>query len=182
MAAGATVYRVLVELSDTDRGVYETLTLRLARHPSESGRYLASRTLAYCLSYEEGIEFGKGGVSSADDPPVLVRDASGAMTRWIDVGSPSAERIHRASKLTKRVDIYTHADLVALRREADAGRVYAADTIDVWTLPATLLDELEAVLASGSIGVVRTGGALYLSAGERTLEGAVGHGKLGRTR
>ena len=33
MGTGATMYRLKIELSDVDRGVYESLDLRLARHP-----------------------------------------------------------------------------------------------------------------------------------------------------
>ena len=61
MALTATVYHLPVQLSDVDRGVYESLDLRLARHPSETMRYLLTRLLAYCLCYEDGIAFSKGG-------------------------------------------------------------------------------------------------------------------------
>src|SRR5580692_306737 len=98
MALTATMHHVEVELSDVDRGVYESLDLRIARHPSESGRYLVTRLLAYCLSYEEGIAFSKGGLSSADEPPIAIRDATDTLLAWIDVGSPSAERLHKAAK------------------------------------------------------------------------------------
>src|SRR5215472_10630289 len=64
MALTATMYRFRVTLSDVDRAVYENLDFRVARHPSESGRYLVTRTLAYCLSFEEGIAFSKGGARS----------------------------------------------------------------------------------------------------------------------
>ena len=77
-------------LSDVDREVYETLELRPARHPSESMRYLLTRTLGYCLSFEEGIVFSRGGLSSAEEPPVSVFDPTGVRTARIDVGSPSA--------------------------------------------------------------------------------------------
>ena len=96
MALGSTVYHFEIELSDVDRATYTTLDLRLARHPSESLRYLLTRTLAYCLSYEEGIAFSKGGLSSSDEPPVAVRDPTGALRAWIDVGAPSAKRLHKA--------------------------------------------------------------------------------------
>ena len=56
MAPNATPFRVEVELSDVDRSKYASLELRPARHPSESMRSLVTRTLAYCLSYEDGIE------------------------------------------------------------------------------------------------------------------------------
>lgn len=40
MALGATIYHLTFELSDVDRSTYTSLDLRLARHPSESLRYL----------------------------------------------------------------------------------------------------------------------------------------------
>src|SRR6188768_1958505 len=98
MALTATVYRLTITLSDVDRGVYEALDLRVARHPSESARYFWQRTLAYCLCYEEGIAFSKGGLSDSDEPPVSIVDGTGVLRAWIDVGSPSADRLHRAAK------------------------------------------------------------------------------------
>ena len=70
MALGATIYRFQVTLSDVDNGVYESLDVRLARHPSENVRSMLTRLFAYCLSYEEGIAFSKGGLSSADEAPL----------------------------------------------------------------------------------------------------------------
>src|SRR5262245_43082790 len=98
MALTATIHHFEIALSDVDRGVYETLDLRVARHPSESARYLFTRTLAYCLSYEEGIAFSKGGISSTDEAPITVRDLTGVLRAWIEIGSPSAERLHKAAK------------------------------------------------------------------------------------
>jgi uncharacterized protein YaeQ len=107
MAAGATVYRFDVELSDVDRGVYAQLELRPALHPSEAVRYMLARVLAYCLSHEEGIAFSRG-LGSADEPAVWIKDLQGTTQAWIEVGSPSAERLHRASKATPRVVVFTH--------------------------------------------------------------------------
>src|SRR4029079_15235310 len=102
MALGATVYHFAIELSDVDRSRYEALDLRLARHPSESMRYLLTRRLAYCLSYEDGITFSKEGISSTEEPPLAVRDPTGLLLAWIEIGTPSAERLHKASKAAKR--------------------------------------------------------------------------------
>ena len=96
MALGATIYNFDVELSDTDRQRYESLALRVARHPSESEPYLIARVLAYLLEFVEGIEFSRG-VSDPDEPAIAVRDLTGAITSWIDVGSPDAARLHKAS-------------------------------------------------------------------------------------
>ena len=77
MALTATIYRVSVELAHIDRGVYETLDLRLARHPSETLDYMTARLLAYCLEYAEGIAFTEGVSSTADEPAILIRDLTG---------------------------------------------------------------------------------------------------------
>jgi len=78
MAAGAVMYNFAVQLADVDRGVYEDVALRAARHPSETDTYMMTRVLAYCLEYVEGIAFSDG-ISSAAvhgpaEPAVLVRD------------------------------------------------------------------------------------------------------------
>src|SRR4051794_8263609 len=133
MALTATVHRFEIALSDVDRGVYETLELRVAQHPSETMRYLLTRTLAYALSYEEGIAFSKGGLSDTDEPPVSIRDATGILLMWIDVGAPSAERLHKASKAARRVAVFT-SELTQLRREAKGKTIHKADAIDVWPI------------------------------------------------
>src|SRR5690606_19088629 len=98
-----------VQLADVDRGVYEDLTLRVARHPSEIDAFMMTRVLAYLLEYEEGIVFSEG-ISATDEPAVLVRDLTGRTVAWIEVGSPDAARLHHGSKLADRTVVYTHRD------------------------------------------------------------------------
>src|SRR6476469_2264618 len=97
MALTATMYHLQIGLSDVDRGVYETLDLRVAQHPSETMRYLLTRTLAYCLLYEPGIAFTRG-LSTTDEPALWIKDLQGQLRTWIDVGTPSADRLHKARK------------------------------------------------------------------------------------
>jgi uncharacterized protein YaeQ len=106
MALSAIIHRFDIELSDVDRGVYEKLELRAAQHPSESMRYLLTRVLAYCLSYEEGIAFTRG-LAAADEPAIWVKDLQGVTSAWIDIGTPSPERLHRAKKAVPRVLVFT---------------------------------------------------------------------------
>src|SRR5688572_17902030 len=101
MAAGATMRTLHVDLSDVDRGKYEHFELRVAQHPSESMRFFWSRVLGYCLSYDEGIQFSKGGLSNSDEAPLAVWHPDGRLETWIDIGVPSAERLHKASKAAK---------------------------------------------------------------------------------
>jgi len=176
MALTATIYHLQVALSDVDRGVYEALDLRLARHPSESLRYLFTRTLAYCLSYEEGIAFSKGGLSAASDPPITVVDPTGVLLAWIDIGSPSAERLHKAAKAAPRVVLYTAAELSTLRREAQSRAVHRLGEIEVFRVEPSFLDALgERVDRNTKLELVRNEGHLYV-----TVEGAVIEGTITR--
>ena len=84
MALQATIYNFDIELADIDRGVYESLALRVARHPSESEDHLIARLLAYVLEFVEGLAFSRG-ISDPDEPAMSVRDLTGAIHAWIDI-------------------------------------------------------------------------------------------------
>src|SRR5687768_8248621 len=116
MTLTATIYNLQTELADIDRRVYKTLGLRLARQPSETLEYMLTRFLAYCLEYTEGIEFTEG-VAAGDQPAVLVRDLTGRITSWVEVGMPDAQRLHRGSKLAGRAAVYTHRNIVQVLAE-----------------------------------------------------------------
>jgi uncharacterized protein YaeQ len=174
--AGATMFRFSVNLSDVDRGVYEMLDLRLACHPSESMRYLITRMLAYCLSYEEGITFSKGGLSAAEEAPITIHDPTGLFLAWIDIGSPSAERLHKASKAARRVAVFTYAPMVNLRREAMTRPIHKIEAIEVWRIEPSCLDAIEEKLDRNmSLEVLHNDGTLYV-----TINGAVIEGTLTR--
>ena len=174
MAMPVTIYRLRVALSDVDRGVYETLDLRLARHPSETMRYLLIRTLAYCLNYQDGIAFSKGGLSSAEEAPVAIHDRTGRLIAWIDVGAPSAERLHKASKAAQRVAIFTASDPALLQREAAAKGVFRAADIPIHQIDPAFLDALEGrVDRNTTLELLRTGGHLFVTIAGKTLETAL---------
>lgn len=174
MALGATLHRFDIDLSDVDRSVYEALDLRVARHPSESLRYMLLRVLGYSLSYRDGIAFSKGGLSDTDEPPISVRDPTGLFLAWIDVGAPSADRLHKASKAAREVCVYTAHDLGQLRREAESRAIHKVEAIEVWRVEPTLLDQLEAhVDRHSKWEVTRNDGRLYVTAGGKVLEGSI---------
>ena len=170
MALTATVHRFDVELADSDRGVYETLELRVARHPSESASFLLMRVLAYCLEHREGIAFSKGGISSVDEPAISIHDLTGARLAWIEVGAPSAERLHRASKAHPRVAVYTDRRLDVLRASLAGERIHGAGTIRVTVFPQAFLRDLEATLdRSVRWDVAVNDGHLHVTAGARSF-------------
>ena len=171
MAAGSTMHHVEVALSDVDRGVYEALDLRVAQHPSESMRYLLTRMLAYCLSYEEGIAFSKGGLSATDEAPITIKDPTGVLLAWIDIGFPSVERLHKASKAARRVALFTSTDLNQLRKEATTKAIHKVEAIEVWRFDTKLLDALEAKMERNTkLDLTRNDGQLYIAVGGETLE------------
>src|SRR5438132_11089303 len=126
MALTATIYTLRTDLADVDRGVYETLELRLARQPSETVENMVARFLAYCLEYTEGIELTEG-VAAGDEPAVLVRDLTGRITAWIEVGMPDAQRLHRGIKLAGRAAVYTHRNVTQVLAELNGKKVHLAE-------------------------------------------------------
>jgi uncharacterized protein YaeQ len=174
LALSATIYHWQVTLSDVERGVYESLDLRIARHPSESARYLVVRTIAYALSYEAGIGFSKGGISSTDEPPVSIRDDTGRFLAWIDVGAPSADRLHKASKAAQRVALFTCDRLELLQREAASRPIHALDQIAVFLLDTSFVDELANTLdRNARFELVRSDDMLYATVAGKTFEGPI---------
>jgi uncharacterized protein YaeQ len=140
MALTATMYTFEVALSDVDRGVYEALTIKAACHPSETEEYFAARVLAYCLEYTEGISFSKG-ISEADVPAISVRDLTGAMKSWIEIGSPDAARLHKASKASPRVAVYTHKEPRIFLRAYEGERIHRSEELELYAIDRELLAE-----------------------------------------
>lgn len=145
MASGAMIHTFAVQLADIDRGVYEDVTLRVARHPSETDAFMVTRVLAYCLEFEEGIAFGEG-ISSTDEPAVVVRDATGSLTAWIEVGAPDADRLHHGSKLAGRTAVYTHRDPVKVMGAWSGKRIHQAEGIVLYSFDPGFVDAAVAAL------------------------------------
>ena len=174
MALGATVYTLDIDLSDSDRSVYETLSLRVARHPSESDDYLVTRILAYCLEYTEGIAFSKGGLSDPDDPPIAIRDLTGSLRAWIDIGAPDAARLHKACKLAPRVAVYIHKDPAQLLRNLSGERIHRGETLELYAMDRAFIAAFVARLERRmAFALSINDRELYMSIGDATLTGAV---------
>ena len=173
MALTATLYNFDVQLADVDRGVYETLALRVARHPSETEEYLLTRVLAYCLEYAEGIAFSKG-LAEPDEPAITVRDLTGALEAWIEVGTPDAARLHRASKASPRVAVYTHKDPALLLKLLAGERIHRADSLEIHAVDRELLAGMaERLDRRNAIELSVTERHLYVTMQGDTLSGAV---------
>jgi uncharacterized protein YaeQ len=174
MALGATIYVFDIRLADADRNVYETLALRVARHPSESAEYLLTRVLAYCLEYTEGLAFSSGGLSNPDEPALSVRDLTGALKSWIEIGAPEAPRLHKASKAAARVVVYAHKDIDSLLAKLAGERIHRAEHIEYYAVDRELLTSLAAKLdrrMSWDLSIADR--HVYLTTGDSTLTGNI---------
>ncbi len=173
MALTATLYNFDVELSDVDRGVYDTLSIRAACQPSETVEYLLTRVLAYCLEYAEGISFGKG-LAEPDEPALTVRDLTGRVTVWIEVGAPDAARLHRASMATPRVVVYTHKDPESVLRQLRGERIHRAEAIEIYGFDRTMLTELGELIGRRTAFTLSVSDReLYLTMGDRTWSSSI---------
>lgn len=173
MAQGATIYNFDVELADQDRGVYESIAARVARHPSESEEFLVARLLAYVLEFTDGIEFSRG-VSEPGEPAIAVRDATGALLTWIDIGMPDAARLHKASKAARRVAVYTHRDPRQFLGQLEGERIHNAEALELYALDRAFVNSLvERLDRRMAFSLSVTDRELYLSIGDVNLTGTV---------
>ena len=173
MALTATIYNFAIELADVDRGVYESLALKVAQHPSETEERLVTRVLAYCLEYAEGIAFSRG-ISDPDEPAITVRDMTGTIKAWIEVGAPDAARLHKASKAAPRVAVYIEKVPAIYLRQLAGERIHKAESIVIVSIDRDLIGQLVARLdrrMAFSLSV--SDGHLFVSHGQGSIDGAV---------
>ena len=173
MALTSTLYRFTVDLSDVDRNLYQTLEFRAAMHPSESLPFFITRVLAYCLNFQDGLEFS-GGISTPDDPALRVIGHRGNTDLWIDIGNPTVKRIHKASKSAGQVLIYTHKDARMLVEEFKAEEVHNLQGIGIYSLEQKFLNSLGGTLnRDNRWELTRNEGQLYVGVGKETFEGSL---------
>jgi uncharacterized protein YaeQ len=141
MALTATIYNFDIDLADSDRNVYETVSLRVAQHPSESDEYLIARIFVYLLEFTEGIEFSRG-VSEPEEPIIAVRDLTGKIKSWIEIGTPDAARLHKASKTGARVAVYCHKEGAQWLKGLAAADIHRADALEIYSIDRTLIAQM----------------------------------------
>lgn len=179
MAIGATVHTFEVQLSDVDRGVYEQLSVKVAQHASETLEFMATRVLAYCLEHEEGIAFGAG-LAGGEEPAIVVRDATGALVAWIEVGAPEAERVHRGSMAADRTAVYTHRDPDRVAGRWAGKRIHRPEDVRLVWFDAGFVEAVAAAIGrrtAMSISVMEA--TLYAEVNGTSLSSAIHERRAG---
>lgn len=173
MAQGSIVHRFTLDVSDTDRGVYDRSDVRLPLHPSETPQFLVARVLAWALNLQEGLE-ASAGVSAGDEPALRVVALDGQVRAWIEVGSLDAARLERAARAAPSVRVYCHRDTRPLAQQAAAMRADRLARTELFGLPPELLDALaERLRRTNDWSIVHTDGELYVTVDGQTLCGTI---------
>jgi Uncharacterized protein conserved in bacteria len=94
MALNATIIKFSISLSDLNRNHYDTLTLTVAQHPSETAERMMARVMAYCIHAEEFLAFTKG-LSTPETPDIWAKTLDGQTGLWIEVGEPNPDKLKK---------------------------------------------------------------------------------------
>ncbi len=133
MALKATVFKAELQVSDLDRSYYATHSLTLARHPSETDERMMVRLLAYALNADEALAFA-GDVSAQDEPSLWIRDLTGAIRLWVEVGLPDPKQLRKAAGRSSAVTVYAYGRGADLWWADAAGTCAQVEALSVWKL------------------------------------------------
>ena len=170
MALPSTIYRTTIQLSDIDRGVYETLQTSVARHPSETEERLVARLLASALCYEDGLQFTRG-ICVGEEPDLWSKGPDGRVTLWVEVGLPEPERLIKAARHAGRVALLACGAALPHWERHQLPRLAGVTNLAIATLDQGFTSRLVALLERGiTWDITITEGTLYLQVAGETLE------------
>jgi len=177
MALKSTIFKADLQLADIDHGCYTDLQLTLARHPSETDERMMARLAALALNAHQvqtlcggdaRIGFGAG-LSSPDEPDVLLSDFTGRARLWIEVGQPDDKPLAKACSRADQVLVYAYGGQAELWWRGIEAKLARQPKLSVWRIPAAEAQAL-ARLAERSMQLHAT-----VQEGALTLSGSLGH-------
>jgi uncharacterized protein YaeQ len=170
MALPSTVYRVNIQLSDVDRGIYELLQATVARHPSETEERLVARLLAYALFFEPELAFTKG-VGSGDEPDLWLKGPDDRVLLWVEVGLPEPDRIIKASRHAARIALIACGRALPSWEQQHLKKLEVVQNLSLIRFDQDFINSLVSKLdRSINWSITITDGNLYLNVGNETFE------------
>ena len=173
MALPSTIYRVTIQLSDIDRGIYETLQATVARHPSETEERLVARLLAFALFYEPDLMFAKG-LAAGDEPDLWLKRPDDRVQLWVEVGLPESDRLIKASRHAERVALIACGKTRAMWEQQHLTKLANLANLTVISIEQAFINNLVSTLdrcINWSITV--NDGNLYINVGSETFEAVI---------
>lgn len=170
MALPSTIYRVVIQLSDIDRSIYETLQATVARHPSETEDRLVARLLAYILFYESDLSFTKG-ISAVEEPDLWQKGPDGRVLLWVEVGIPESDRLLKASRHSERVALVACGKTYSNWELQHLPKLVNVPNLTVAAFTQSFINSLTSKLdRSIQWEVTITDGNLYINVGGETFD------------
>ncbi len=172
MAISTQLFRFKIELADITRSTYESLDFRVAQHPSETVDYLLTRVIAYALNYQDHLHFSAEGLHTPEDPCLSVPSTYGGQLLWIEIGNPSAKKLHKAAKASKTVKVYTYKNPKVLVEEMIKNNVHKAQDIEIYALTQEFLEKLAQHLERETQWTLtHNDGSIIINCNSETIEG-----------
>lgn len=109
VALKSTIFKAELQVSNMDEQHYDTYSLTLARHPSETNQRMMLRLAVFALNANQQLSFTKG-ISTDDEPDLWLKSLSDEIELWIELGQPDEKRLRRACGRSKRVVVYPYAE------------------------------------------------------------------------
>ncbi|GGK60680.1 YaeQ family protein [Amphritea balenae] len=163
MALKPTIYKVDLQLSDTDRHCYESCNLVLAQHPSETLQRMMVRLMVFALNYHQDLSFTKG-LSSTDEPELWQVGPDGQVEHWIELGQASPERIRKAVSRAPKISLYAYGREADIWWQKHGSVISALPKVSVWSFNDEQVEQLaQFVSRSMQLSISISDGEIYLS-------------------
>lgn len=175
MALPSTLHHLDLRFSQADRGVDGEVSVKVARHPSETMERLWLRILAFAWKWREGLAFGPG-LCEPDAPDLLAALPDGRTSLIVRVGKPEPVRVERDVNQNAGADVAVLFDsprrldaFLAEVRERRLARAAAADlaAVDPAVLAALAMRDDRRIRAA----ITLVADHLYVDVGGQTLDG-----------
>ena len=169
MALKATIYKADLSIADMDRNYYQEHSLTIARHPSETDERVMIRVLAFALHADPALAFTKD-LFDVDEPAMWLKDLTGAIDLWIEVGQPDEKRILKAAGRAERVIVYSYSATSSIWFKGLANKIDRAKNVSVINIPAETSVQLEKMAQrSMSLQCTIQDGQVWLTDGVETV-------------
>ena len=175
MALKSTIYKADCQIADMDRGYYQSHSLTIALHPSETEERLLVRLLAFALNVPHdtdrgALQFARG-LSDGDEPDIWQHDLTGQLVHWVEVGQPDERRLSKACSRAERVTLYVFGSAAAIWWAGITSKLTRLPKLTVWQIPAPQAQAL-ALLAARSMQWQLTvqDGHVWVNDGDNSVE------------
>lgn len=111
MAINSSIHKVNLHISNMDVHYYEQHILTIAKHPSETDQRLMVRLIAFALYADENLEFFDN-ISNQDEPALCIKNMTGEIDLWIEVGLVDENKIRKACHKAKKVVIIAYGSKI----------------------------------------------------------------------